>query len=434
MTFLNFTIPNSSPMISYQGQWEDGPINNSSTCANQSISLQLQGTPSLKTNDGHAAATLAFLGTNITIYGETDNVFSVQLDKESLITVNGSHFWHDTSPSFLWSADNSNDTEHTVTISQLSSGGKLFNLDCISIGRDIGPPGYNGSISNMTIDDESSFIVYTGSWTSSFSNSAYNNSIHSTSTNGSRAELEFRGSSIELYGNGASFQIQVDNQLPMNLIGSQFDMSQSQGGPPGGLRGRGSFPHLGPPGSSQAGDPNSQSTGSTLLFYTDNLDRNRTHVITLTNSQSNSPLFLDFAVIRGAGDQSVSAITPSPTLMTPNSTQNPDDSNSKSIPIGAIIGGVIGGIVGLILIGVIAFIFVRRSRHNYGLSTEGGNDVRSGPQFGETPVGQPLTAMSFATDTAYGYNSSVPKFENDVSIPSLPVQHNYEPFPVPTAI
>ncbi|GJJ05853.1 hypothetical protein Clacol_000040 [Clathrus columnatus] len=84
----------------------------------------------------------------------------------------------------LWNAQNLSNTSHAVTITNIpTKQGGILDIDFISIGREIGPPGFIGQTFNVTIDDESPFVMYNGSWSSFLflsSSNAFNSTIHRT--------------------------------------------------------------------------------------------------------------------------------------------------------------------------------------------------------------------------------------------------------------
>ncbi|GJJ05900.1 hypothetical protein Clacol_000087 [Clathrus columnatus] len=238
----------------------------------------------------------------------------------------------------------------------VTNQGNNLDIDFISIGREIGPPGFTGPIFNVTIDDESPFVTYNGSWSSSSSSGAFNNSLHSTIQEGSSVSVLFQGSSIELYGLyvNAPLQAHIDKKIPVDLAGPNETFTTQSEHP------------------------------QTLLFLADGLDENEIHSATLVNSVSDSlrPLYFDFAIVRGSQKFFENTSSPNPNFTipgsdSPTSTNGPSARNATSPSIivrqttatATIVGGVLGGVAGLIVSAFIAFIFFRRSKY-YHRTTE----------------------------------------------------------------
>ncbi|GJJ05874.1 hypothetical protein Clacol_000061 [Clathrus columnatus] len=348
--------PDPSPLISYSaGQWVEGSPNNDSFAADYSDE-------SFKvTFDAGSTATLTFVGTSITIFGAkrpNHGSYSVALDNEPAFVGNGNSNNIFQFP--LWNAQNLSNTNHTVVMTNIpTQQGNFLDIDFISIGRELGPPGFTGQISNLTIDDTSPYVVYNGSWSSVLGLTAFNSTLHSTTQAGSSVSVYFQASTIELYGLyvNAPFQVSLDNELPRELAGPNVDLTGQEEHP------------------------------KTLLFFADGLDENKTHVVTLTNSVTNPnrSFYFDFAIIRSS--QSFSQDTPSPdsnfTIPVPISTPTslpPTNTTPTTSPIvqgtittesmnGAIIGGIIGGVAGLLILAFIAFMFLRRSKYYYPTSS-----------------------------------------------------------------
>ncbi|KFA62972.1 hypothetical protein S40285_09162, partial [Stachybotrys chlorohalonatus IBT 40285] len=89
-------------------------------------------------------------------------------------------------------------------------------------------------------------------------------------------------------------------------------------------------------------------------------------------------------------DESTSGPTPEPTSSSP-----PDDDDSYSIPVGAIVGGVVGGVVGLALVGAACFYFSRRGlwKQRKPIELPGDNVLHSQITATEPPKHQELHSM-----------------------------------------
>ncbi|KAH0592285.1 hypothetical protein MHUMG1_10031 [Metarhizium humberi] len=92
-------------------------------------------------------------------------------------------------------------------------------------------------------------------------------------------------------------------------------------------------------------------------------------------------------------------LTTSSTSSTSTTTTTPPPPNSTSTPVGAIVGGVIGGLAGLAILGLSAFMFLRRRRKKRALS----------------PTQQPFVSE-------YSYASGYPVSSVTESVNSTPFQ------------
>ncbi|GJJ05899.1 hypothetical protein Clacol_000086 [Clathrus columnatus] len=339
MTYLNFTFQDPSPLISYSvNQWVEGTTNDSSFDRYSGGSFKW--TPS-----AGATANLTFVGTSITISGAkrgNHGNYSVVLDEGPEFVGDGNSMGNDAFQFPLWNAQNLNNTQHNVIMTNIvTNQGNNLDIDFISIGREIGPPGFTGPIFNVTIDDESPFVTYSGSWSSSPFASAFNDSLHSTVQEGSSVSVLFQGSSIELYGHyvNAPFQARIDDGLTINQAGTNAILSKQEGHP------------------------------RTLLFLADGLDENEMHSAILVNSvsDSNRPLYFDFAIVRGSQKLYLKWAVFRFFDSNPNSNFTIPASastlrNAPSTATGTIAGGVVGGVAGLVTFALILFILIRRSK------------------------------------------------------------------------
>ncbi|GJJ05856.1 hypothetical protein Clacol_000043 [Clathrus columnatus] len=381
MTFLNFTVPDASPLIDYSaGQWVEGsPTNDSFAAEYTNGSFKV-------TFDAASTATFTFMGTSITIFGAerlNHGNYSVSLDDGPAFVGDGNANNLFQFP--LWNAQNLPNTQHTAVMTNIPTiQGKFLDIDFISIGRELGPPGFTGSISTVMLDDESPFMTYSppGSWMPMFASDAFNGSLHKTTDENASVSLSFQGSSIEIYGLyvNAPFQVHLDNQLPRNLAGPNVDLNSQQEHP------------------------------QTLLYLADGLNESEIHSLTLINSVANSdrPLFIDYAIVRSS--QQFFEDTPSPN---PNFTQTATASSATATAknttvsagfaphqtsTGAIVGGVIGGVAGVIILGFIGFILFRRSRYYHGPSS-GSNNENGNRNI--LPVSNPVSQFSSSTITPF---------------------------------
>ncbi|GJJ05855.1 hypothetical protein Clacol_000042 [Clathrus columnatus] len=245
---------------------------------------------------------------------------TLHLDNEPAFVGNGNG--NNTFQFPLWNAQNLSNAQHTAVITNIpTTQGKFLDIDYISIGRELGPPGFTGSISTLVFDDESLSMTYSppGSWMLISDFKAFDSTLHQTPS----VSLSFQGSSIEIYGLyvNAPFQVYLDSQSPLNLAGPNIDLNSQQ------------------------------EHEQTLLYLADGLNENETHTLTLFSSIANPgrPLFIDYAIVRRS--QNFSDV-----IFTIPATLSPTTSKSMT---GAIAGGVVGGIAGLATISFIGFIFLR---------------------------------------------------------------------------
>ncbi|GJJ05854.1 hypothetical protein Clacol_000041 [Clathrus columnatus] len=343
MTFLNFTVPDASPLINYSdGQWVEGsPTNDSFTEDYTNKSFKV-------TFDAFSTATFTFVGTSITIFGAkrpNHGNYSVSLDNGPAFVGNGNGNNIFQFP--LWNAQNLSNEQHTALMTNVpTKQGEFLDIDFISIGRELGPPGFTGSISTVMLDDDSPFITYNppSSWSPIPTSDAFNLSLHKTTDEGASISLSFQGSSIELYGLyvNAPFQVMLDRRPSVTLAGPNVDLNTT-------------FEHP-----------------QTLLFLADGLDENKTHNVTLVNSVSNpdQPLYFDYAIIRSSQNLSDGTPRPSPdanfttpvvsTISVTFTTPTTLSSSTSKSKTGDIVGGVVGGIAGLAIMGFIGVVLLRR--------------------------------------------------------------------------
>lgn len=325
MTLFNFTIQGSSPLINYSPeQWSEGSVREitNDTCACQ------YNESSIMTNSSGATAMFSFLGTGISLFGskgDTYGNYSVQVDQDVFIETG----FHETNlfNVSLFEHYGLEYGQHTVVTTNMPAANEsTFNLNSISISRNLGPPGYNGTIYVTFLDDTAPAVTYTGEWTQVPSTTAFENTLHLTTQESAQVTVSFQGSSIELYGRyaNAPFIAQLDDTPPMSFEGFQVDLAPEQEHP------------------------------QTLLYLMDSLNENQTHTVTITNSRSNinQPFFFDYAIVRSSKQSNNSTNTS--TFLSSSSTR------PSSLNRGIIIGSVIGGVLGFLFLAFCGILLVRR--------------------------------------------------------------------------
>ncbi|WVQ93858.1 hypothetical protein IAU59_000936 [Kwoniella sp. CBS 9459] len=186
-----------------------------------------------------------------------------------------------------------------------------------------------GQGNNVTIDDASEAVTYSGFQSTSSSNSDiqpiktgdfYDKTVSYTSTGGATASLSCQGSAIYVVGmTGPEFggyQIELNDQ----------DM-----------------------GSYNA--CTAYETYNNLLFFATYLDSSKPQALTITNQVDGSWLALDYVVCvqpDSQGSKTSSGDTPGATAVFPD--ENKTIANGTGDSGGAIIGGILGGLAALFLL------------------------------------------------------------------------------------
>lgn len=321
----NFTFQEASPLITYSaGGWQEGSKTLDHSGVKYNGSFVVAG-------DAGASASFTFLGTAVSLFGATranHGNYTVNLDQQPQFLASGGSS-PDAFNKSLWHADNLAYTQHTVTITNVpaDSNHNFLDLDFVSIERQLGAPG--DDIFQLTLDDTSPSVNYTGSWSNSSDVSpAYRGTLHSTIAANAQLHLTFQGCCIEVYGQyaNAAYTVALDNQPPVNMQGLDADLT--------------------------ADDQHPQ----TLLYLVDGLSEDSDHTVTLTNSNSNvnRPFSFDYAVISSTHELNSTGTTSGA------SSANNMNSSHQSSSSGVIAGGVFAGLAFLMLLGITALLLKRR--------------------------------------------------------------------------
>ncbi len=142
--------------------------------------------------------------------------FEVWLDDATLITTINAY-----SATTLWQQTYTSPTytngTHKVTIKNVSTGGKVADVDAIQIFNTPPPPPSAG-----TYDDTDSNWVYSSGWTTYSGSGPYNSTLHYTATNGSTADFQFSGVGFILTftknSNRGNFEVWLDDVTLVTTI------------------------------------------------------------------------------------------------------------------------------------------------------------------------------------------------------------------------
>lgn len=158
------------------------------------------------TSNASAYVNLTFVGTGLDIYGASGPAYGsydVQIDGQSTIATayapeNG------TTPYLMYTTSGLNvSQEHTLVLRNLGNNGNttqgsLMLLDFASLSVPISAQG--ATLTNTTVEDNSSRLRYTGTWDSNTSPLFSGGSTSYTNVSGASVTLSFNGSAIYLFG------------------------------------------------------------------------------------------------------------------------------------------------------------------------------------------------------------------------------------------
>ncbi|KAI0074409.1 hypothetical protein K474DRAFT_1677112 [Panus rudis PR-1116 ss-1] len=343
MSSHNVTIEDSSPLIVYNGLWADTP--SSGDLGNYTG----YASPTYHTSNAAGASFEldAFLATAIYVYGtqspEGGN-FSVSLfgpstgstastgllDSSNDTTLASTT--HYKVPLYVFRGLNASQ-EHTLQI--LNEGNGHFTLDSIVLENEVGTS--SSKWHNVTIDDSGpAFTYWEGTWQSD-SEGVVNNTQHFTTSAGSQVRIDFLGSGIEVYGTFGSgaYTTQCSG-------GNTHQVSRTS------------------PGTASQASPKVQSRPQELLYTCDGLGEGPNFVLLTNTADSNSPLYVDYAVVVTTNDTNTSGLTGIP-IGPPTITIG--YAVPSEVNVGAVVGGVIGGVALLAAI-IAGFIYYRRKQRN----------------------------------------------------------------------
>ncbi|CAE6472189.1 unnamed protein product [Rhizoctonia solani] len=388
MSTHDITIDDGCPLITYSGEWNDS--------TNEDILDQYWLNTYHSTSEAGASASFKFTGTAVYLYGSkrpshvrtsalvdnnnaTDKVlfeqgsYEVDIDGVSIGQFDGSSRSVE-SLALLAQTEGLTWGEHTVTITNSGTSGAFLDLDQIK--WTTGKPGLTAITNTTEIDDagDSAVVSYTpaGSWSTADptgqTGSYHQNTVHTTSTQGSTVSIRFSGNAIYVYGStdssSGAYDVRIDKQSATSLQGSTSTFRQPA-----------------------------------LLYYADGLDSND-HMLTLTNREEGSILRFDYAV---ASTWTASTASSEPEVA--SSTPEPVHTGHQS-RAGVIAGGVVGGVVGCMLLVLFALCCLRLKRASKMDETQ--SDVKVIVGDGEKTKPRPLSTFSWNPQRSWLGNSNRP--------------------------
>ncbi|KAH7335442.1 hypothetical protein B0J17DRAFT_76215 [Rhizoctonia solani] len=355
MSTHDITVDDGCPLITYSGEWNDS--------TNEDILDQYWLNSYHSTSEAGASASFKFTGTAVYLYGSkrpSHGSYEVDIDGVSIGQFDGSSRSIE-NLALLAQAEGLSWGEHTVTITNSGTGGAFLDLDQIK--WTTGKPGLTAITNTTEIDDagDSTIVSYTpaGSWSTTDptgqTGSYHQNTVHTTSTEGSLVSIRFSGNAIYVYGStdssSGAYDVRIDKQSATSLQGSTSTFRQPA-----------------------------------LLYYADGLDSND-HMLTLTNRKEGSILRFDYAV---ASTWTASTASSEPEVA--SSTPEPIHTGHQS-RAGVIAGGVVGGVVGCMLLIMFALCCLRLRRAAKMDETQ--SDVKIIVGDGEKTKPRPLSTFSW---------------------------------------
>ncbi|KAJ7230464.1 hypothetical protein GGX14DRAFT_692174 [Mycena pura] len=356
MAKLNVTIDDSSPLITYQGDWTQ----------NATLSDAYRGTYSY-TESQNASATVVFMGNWIAVNGSRNpshGNYKVTLDGMSY-QFNG---WASEDTPFtesLFTSPALRDGNHTLIIS--NDGWTTLDIDSISWSCNLGPHNAsNSSLLNVTTDDSAPAFTWLpqGSWNMNPNLTSFSESTgHSTSQVNASVNYTFSGNrdAVSIYGTTG----------PGN---SRYSVSRAD-------QPRKEFTAN-----------RSISSSQVLLYFGQNFGPGMNHTVTLVN-ETPGLLQIDYAVVHTA-NVSRALSQPSSSQSSPSPTGTPilpaDLPPHKGISAGAIAAaGSIAALIFVLLL-VAVWLLLRRNktlwmRLQRGYMVQSQFDVYSPPN-GITPL------------------------------------------------
>ncbi|CAE6418116.1 unnamed protein product [Rhizoctonia solani] len=368
MSTHDITIDDGCPLIIYSGDWNDS--------TNQDIIDQYWLNTYHSTSEAGASASFRFTGTAVYLYGSkrpSHGSYEVDIDGVSIGQFDGSSRSVE-SLALLAKAEGLNWGEHIVTITNSGTNGAFLDLDQIK--WTTGKPGLTVITNTTEIDDagDSAVVSYTptGSWSTvdptGQVGSYYQNTVHTTSTQGSAVSIQFSGNAIYVYGStdssSGAYDAKIDGKSSTSLQGSTATLRQPA-----------------------------------LLFYADGLDSSD-HTLTLTNRQEGSTLRFDYAVASTWSEGTV-ASSPEAAASTPGPVRT--ESHSR---IAVIAGSVVGGVIGFILLSLFTLCCLRLRRA--AKMDESQSDVKIIVGDGEETKTRPLSTFSWNPQRSWLASSNRP--------------------------
>ncbi|PSS34147.1 hypothetical protein PHLCEN_2v1815 [Hermanssonia centrifuga] len=222
MPVFNLTIPDTSPLIAYDGTWGDSSHIDSAWVDYANGTFHA-------TQEYGASATLIFNGSAVYIFGarrDNHDYYTTTLDGMSTTGYGQSN-----TPIFnssLFSATNLGGQQHRLVLTNTftTPADPWVDIDYMVITS--GDGNAQTQSADVWLDDGAHNITYSDGWDTSpngLEASYYMNTMHRTNVNGASASLLFNGSAITVYGATSTdyglFSISLDgNDPPLLLNGS----------------------------------------------------------------------------------------------------------------------------------------------------------------------------------------------------------------------
>ncbi|KAK7444838.1 hypothetical protein VKT23_015156 [Stygiomarasmius scandens] len=304
------------------------------------------------TNDNQTGSfDVIFQGTDIAFFGETDgtSTFQVAIDNNGPFDAAALNFGAQSNYTQWYQIPPLQDGIHIVRVSELQGG-----LDYLVITA--GPStSFNETTNVMVDDDDTSEILYKGSWDRNTDIIMINggrpngpplgNTTHRTSTVGNSFIFQFAGTSVSLYGvflGTATGSVDVEFNLDGQVSTTRIFVS---------------------PGAPPAFDesPNYLHFGAKELTA-----GNHTLSANITDASGSQKFILDyilytpsFSSLASKPNFDLPELPSSSARSGPIETGPANSQTNSSAPTGAIVGGVVGGFI-VILLAIILFWYQRR--------------------------------------------------------------------------
>ncbi|KAF9474029.1 hypothetical protein BDN70DRAFT_936975 [Pholiota conissans] len=353
--------------------------------------------------DGFGSMSMSFQGTSIAFIGNTP---PQGLSQSGTVSIDGGavtafSYGSTKPPAYIqwYQSPTLSDANHTITVDRLD--GTALDMVLITVGPNTPLAG-----NKVFIDNNDPALQYSGSWAES--TDGFNagslpdgvpigGSTQRTTTVGDAMTFQFTGTSVSVYG---IFSWANIGSISVTYTLDGVDAAQSY-----------------PVTSSSPQHVSGDGEASNFLFYSnDNLSSSaHTLILKITDIENQifaldyvvySPSFSSFATMPNLTSVSTTTTSTFPnsgsvttptfsgitTTTTQASSSQTANMNTKSSPIGAIIGGVVGGLVVLVF-GVFIFFCVRRRQSKGGVHLHPSVEQRQVPNT-ETTLPPQMTAFS----------------------------------------
>ncbi|KAF8201353.1 hypothetical protein K438DRAFT_1965849 [Mycena galopus ATCC 62051] len=332
MALWNYTIPDTSPILSYhpyadgfgltkgwQTYYTVSGFNTQPGESSQGDSYHLTSLPG-------AEVSLEFYGTGVYLYGSANASYEVILDNDvQSLPV-------DSLPGVLYFNEDLSKNSHLVTLRVTNATGT----------QSVGFKGANVTSSDQKIptqvfhDNSDSALSYVGNWTTStvhgIPNSSVTEPFHQTLDAGAAVTMNFSSSvAVGLYASTnlghELYSVSLDNGAPQVYNGSTFWL-----------------------------------VTDTVIFFQAGLDPDRTHTLNVTNMSQDAKLTLSSIFTYEIG-LDTSQTGPSPPSNSAGAVGSSPGVSSHSVKVGAIVGPIVGVTI-LALLSTFLWLRFRKSRAN----------------------------------------------------------------------